>query len=130
VHLDADRLHVGRIERVNCDLSQIQVQLIPTLTHANRQRGHERAQLFDHMIVTHTQTPVNIFAVQNLYSHTTMAGTAVGQNREKSTFLSVKRYIFFYYKISQFRINTLCIIFKFLIFFHTGGCGLELFFFY
>jgi len=108
VHLDADRLHVGCLEWVTCDCSQIQVQLVPTLIHAKWHRDHERAQLFDRMVVAHAYTPANVLAVQNLYLHTTArAGTAITRNREKSTFLSVERYIFFYYQIYQFKIYTL-----------------------
>jgi len=78
VHLDADCLHVGRFERVTCDRSQIQVQLVPTLIHAKWHRDHERAQLFDSMVIAHAHTPANVFVIQNLYSHTTGAGTAIG----------------------------------------------------
>jgi len=45
VHLDADRLHVGRLERVAHDLSQFQAHSVPTLVHAHRLRDHERTDL-------------------------------------------------------------------------------------
>jgi len=68
VDLYADRLHIGRIERLVCDLCQLQVQLVPTLVYTNRHRNHERTQLFDRVIVTHAQTSTNVFAVQNLFN--------------------------------------------------------------
>lgn len=94
VHLDADRLHIGRLERIICDSSQIQVQLVPTLIHAKRHRDHEGAQLFHRMVIAHAHTPANVFIVQNLYSHTTEVGTARWIKQKKRTFLSVQRYFF------------------------------------
>lgn len=67
MNLDADCFHIGCLERVARDRGQIQVQLIPTLGHANRHRDHERAQLRARMVTAHAHTPTNFFAVQNLF---------------------------------------------------------------
>jgi len=45
VHLDANRLHVGRLERVANDFGQFQSHSVPTLVHAHRFRDHERTDL-------------------------------------------------------------------------------------